>query len=463
MIQLRVEIPHVKALNPKRYELIIGDIFGTIDADHFLTSFDSFYQTFTFFFDEFNRFNKFNKTENSQQLVLRIISSLTHINLINNSSLFNLVMSPLDYARCHSHDMLVLPDANLGLFVCVGRPGHTAPGKYTDFIDCGAISVKYSILKRIKQEKILPECICITNENDFLHTAKPYEFGKNESLFTKPCIYKNENRFGQSLLVKNEPTFYSHREFIPEYSSRQNRRITDTLHVVSCLEESTSSAESKSRFQPFEIYVYEDGLNLFLNEFYHDRNQTKPASSVHVSHMTPPYFSADFKLYIRFLPIIRNLTRCTSAILDRNISIEWPVRHSAVHSDLAHESSGKSNRRKSLWPFDTRKKSSALIDEEKQSGRYKFSIGQLNPEYKLKPSKHESMLSDKRLRVEEVFVESVIDDVRRVNEDDSQDEFEAMSVEFPNNDLASNQVVLFLSFVNWRITGCTSSMDISKV
>lgn len=270
--------------------------------------------------------------------------------------------------------------------------------------------------------------------------------------------------------MSNEHAFYSHRVFFPEYNP--NRRIAGTLHVVASLEESTSYSDSasKSRFQPFEIYVYEDELNLFLNEQFHQHEQQANKPSVtEMPHMTPPYFSCDFNLYVRFLPIVRNFTRCVSTNDQNTRRIKWD-RTARLKSDVAAlvtnegQARKSSNRKSSIWPKKQSLDSSEGSSSAKTAAiRYKFSLSQFKQEFKLKPAKNVvSMLSDKRLRVEEVFVESVLDVIRvRDDENDENTNTDSMIVDLPDFPQAKN--VLFFSNVEIHLQPCLKLIEIFKV
>lgn len=307
----------------------------------------------------------------------------------------------------------------------------------------------------------------------------------------RKIFFSSSGKFGQSLLVTNEPTFYSHRTFmcsigeeIPtRFHRRPKQRITETLHVLACLEHnaassSTTTTDTKSYFQPFEIYVYEnDVLNLFLNELYvHSggRNVTEKPNALEIPHMTPPYFSPDFQLYIRFLPIIRNLTRPTWCS-PHQITIKWPqlTTSQLPISDLVHDIKPASNRRSKS--NSRRKESSELASKDQRTPslrneqRYKFSISQLNaPVNERKMSwrgRHQAamdMLDGKRLRVEEAFVECVrlIESTTRSQQEER--DLSSITVDYPSDD--STPVVLFLAMLNVRcLVDAYNLIDFVKV
>lgn len=252
-------------------------------------------------------------------------------------------------------------------------------------------------------------------------------------------------------MADNESTFYSYREFFPEYVAP---RITNKFLVVSFIEETDDLQRKKKEFQPEKIYVYDDKLSMFFIESNQKRSETLSkieSNETHFPHMTPPYFSGDFSVYIRYLPVIRNISRC-----DRISPLNWPPnsiqieypRSANIRSDLnSHVVKSSSDRRRSRFKsVDERRRDSRRKKSSSAScpPYYKFSIGQLKPEQKQrKPSKQLSMLSEKKLRVQEMFIETVFGapDISK----DTEEDFELVTIDFPDleQDVNTNFFVYF--------------------
>lgn len=287
--------------------------------------------------------------------------------------------------------------------------------------------------------------------------------------------------FGKSLLEKNELSFYSYRKFFSEIKAP---KISDRLLVVSCLERSNESRE-KRKFQPSEIHVYENELNLFIREKstksslyekYKESLETKSdkmplesnKKSLEISHMTPPYFSGEFRLYIRYLPIVKNIPKCD---LD---STKWPpltAEHrsiqvdyfigSRLHSDFMVQQ--KSRRKKSIFDalrkYSTNRKDSSSMDSQ---NHYKFSVDQFRPVRKM--SRKASELGGKRLRVGEIYIESVFNGKEEENEDDIKKE--SIVVEYPNltnDDGKKKDFFLFITLLTIQKSEIWHLLDVFEV
>lgn len=194
-----------------RVEVIFGDLFGTIEAEVFIKVCESLQKTFYLLTEELSRLKTLFPAKKLCHECLRVISSLTHINILNKSTIFNLLMSPFDYSVCDRHEMAILPDFTLNLFVGLGE--QTSKSKYTDLINCGSINVKYTILKkkrpadssklerlrecdrqtkrlRFLWTKIESICSCSFDSEYFSQfTQEFYNF--NEEIYIKPCLYTN--------------------------------------------------------------------------------------------------------------------------------------------------------------------------------------------------------------------------------------------------------------------------------
>lgn len=233
VIQLRGEqLKNLGRTYSQRYELIIGDIFGTIELEYFESAFESICQAAVSIMEQ--PIDRPASTQSAPDLSsFRILSSMTHVNLLRRQSsstatttLINLIAAPLDYAQCHVHNTAVLPDINVSLLVSVADASAattTSGGKYTGFVDCASICVKHSLVMfensndttssraRLLESRLLVEdrqtrrleflwttttttttsrqsCPCTCSHNQFFYTSKPYEFGN--SFFTKACVYQ---------------------------------------------------------------------------------------------------------------------------------------------------------------------------------------------------------------------------------------------------------------------------------
>jgi len=203
-----------------RYELILGDVFGTVELEHFRVAFESFTHTTTTLLSN-KLFSNLTDLDHSLHLNIRMLTSLTHVNLVHNAALFNLVVSPLDYAQCNSHEMAILPDVHLTFLASV--PTTTRTGvKYADLIECGSIGIRCTVFKRrrealteskLERLRIVDretrrltflwttspnqeqkcECGQISSENSqFFQSSKLYDF--DNEFYTKPCVYSSTTR-----------------------------------------------------------------------------------------------------------------------------------------------------------------------------------------------------------------------------------------------------------------------------
>ena len=276
-------------------------------------------------------------------------------------------------------------------------------------------------------------------------------------------------------------SFYSYRNFFAEIKAP---KISDRLLVVSCLERSNESRE-KRKFQPFEIQVYENELNLFIREKstksssyekYKENLKTtsdkKPNESdkqpFEISHMTPPYFSGEFRLYIRYLPIVKNIPKCDFDFTkwhpisteNRSIQVDYFIG-SRLHSDFMVQQ--KSRRKKSIFEalrkYSTNRKDSSSLDSQ---NHYKFSVDQFRPVRKM--SRKASELDDKRLRVGEIYIESVFDGKEEENENDIKKE--SIVVEYPNltnDDGKKKDFFLFITLLTIRKSEIWHLLDVFEV
>lgn len=227
VIQFRREsYKYEENIYASRYELILGDMFGTIESSLFIKFPNLFGRIFTLINTEISTYSALNRSKNYSSF--KVLTSLLHVNILSTENqretIFNLVMSPLNYGVCNFHELGILPDFNLNLYVCLDKGSNTNK-KYTNFIDFGSLSVKYGIYRRVKElknekEKIAHLKAC-DNQSRMLDFLWNYELTPNEldsfigclctsdkALFDlkgskilydfaddnylKPCIYSNQ-------------------------------------------------------------------------------------------------------------------------------------------------------------------------------------------------------------------------------------------------------------------------------
>ena len=333
-----------------QFELVFGDFFGSIDIPTLVEMIDlacsigNYYQCEK---DAYLFISENCIAKHLQAYVsVRCMTSLIQFNILDNIErsmdkfvLFNLTLSPANYAFCDFHfaddksgKLGSMPDIHLRVFCSVASElGET---NSLHLIECGSVvssflslhqvdetsvesqQTKIELLKRSDEEtKRLDfvwdannkECACCGNAkffSDLNSMHKMYQFDK-ESI-VKPCVYVisptlNKYGFGQSLLVPNEMAFFSYRNFV---EPKLNSKIFagQTFTVLANLE--SDEALLKQKFDPFQIVVYENELEKFNNESlsFNFLNKLDPKHlDYNSANMTPPYFSKEFNVYIRYL------------------------------------------------------------------------------------------------------------------------------------------------------------------
>lgn len=197
----------------RRFEVIFGDTYGSVEAETLVRLSAPFNEIYCLINAELEKFEIILQPKNDYYTSFKLISSLAHINIVNNSSLFNFIVSPFDYAVCDFHEMGLLPELSLNLFVCLGGGGaESSPSiKYTDLLDCGSFCVRYIILKRVKprdlsrlmslrkvdEETKRLEFLWAQDQDTCLCIDKKEIFGRESAkedreFYIKPCLYFNE-------------------------------------------------------------------------------------------------------------------------------------------------------------------------------------------------------------------------------------------------------------------------------
>lgn len=247
--------------------------------------------------------------------------------------------------------------------------------------------------------------------------------------------------FGRSLLA-NESTLFSYRKFFPECQVTKNK---GAYLVLSCLEDSTT--KTKKKFEQSEIYVYENEFHTFKNDASKDSN----TSETQRPNMIPPYFSSEFKLYIRYLPIINNITQCSNIDLKQwsqaNKGIELAYfNYRQLKSDLfidMKESKSSKQIEKSKDAKKSKKKS-----ENKIKNTVKFSLGQLKTNNKLKLPK-KAPFDDNKSFTAEVFIETAYSSLKNEEERTRQ----VLWIDYPQFPVAKEtKTIVYFTFVNVKKT-----------
>lgn len=200
----------------RRFEMIFGDTIGSVEAETLVRLSAPLNEIYCLINAELEKFEIILQPKLDYYTSFKLISSLAHINIVNNSSLFNLIVSPFDYAVCDFHEMGLLPELSLNLFVCLGGGGAesrpSSPSrKYTGLLDCGSFRVRYIILKRVKprdlprleslkrvdEETKRLEFLWVQDEDTCLCVDKKEMFGRESAkedreFYIKPCLYFNE-------------------------------------------------------------------------------------------------------------------------------------------------------------------------------------------------------------------------------------------------------------------------------
>jgi hypothetical protein len=352
-----------------QFEFVLGDIFGSINSfnlSQVMSLASNFWEYFQFEKDAYIFILNNAILDRLSYVSVRVITSLTQLNVLKNSNdqneeffLFNLTISPLNYAFCDFHfgndtsgTLGSMPDLCLKMFCSVkSEINHVTD---TIIVECGTIVVNY--LSLIEHEKInearlktkieflkmndsetkrlyflwnfdQDECGCRGNALFFSNSNEIhmlYDFDKDH--IVKPCIYdisSNADKygFGQSIIIPNEMTFFSYRSFNDDKTSM---KISPGQEFIVLANLENDEPLSKPKYDPFQIIVYENELNKFNNEslsfdFLNKLNAEN--LNYNSASMTPPYFANEFSIYIRYLPVIRNVAKVTHTPRKNNFKI----------------------------------------------------------------------------------------------------------------------------------------------
>ncbi|CAF0792454.1 unnamed protein product [Brachionus calyciflorus] len=332
----------------KFYELILGDIFGSVNFRIFLKIVDLICGIYKYIDQELDLAIFFSKSELVYK-TFRILTSLINVNIFNDydfskeTNVFNIILSPLNYAKCNFHcednqsgSLCTLTDIAIRILSSSPKKSVT---EHADLIETGIFYFKFlsdlKIERNIKnQDELLKflkkcdnetkrlnffwvqkECSCV-GENQFYSDQKELMYSYERDFVFKPCIYwlnKTESvkyGFGQSILEPDEIVFFSYRKFFPEYDF-YSLKISNgkKFTVLSNLE--SNSKYIKNKFEPLRISVYDQELNTFMNESI-DNNSLEPNEIEELNfkstNMTPAYFSNEFSIYIRYLPKVKKFS-----------------------------------------------------------------------------------------------------------------------------------------------------------
>lgn len=373
----------------------------------------------------------------------RILTSLIHVNLLMDRKesttgpsdllVFNLVVSPLHYGSCDFHmandvpsSLLVVPDLSIKFL----RSSNDAD----DFVEFSSVQLKHILMSRVVDEQkettarrinhlkqndhhkkrlafmwnyhikqpglkcSFSGCAC-TGHGDFFSKRHEqlYDFSSS-SLFYKPCVLQDSPAsLGRSLLDADEFALFSYRKYFPEY--RHNVLLplaaassSKSFLVLSHLE-TQPSTDVKAKFELEKIFVLDcgtDELNEFINESSVKKNSSASnQDELNRACMWPPYFSADFKLYIRYLPLIRNISAIKLNQNESKLTLE--IQSTAeIHSDLQSR-----NRKKQTVSNET------TNDSDNKPHHYKFNM---NSNTKLKKK---NLTDSNKLLVQEIFIETI--------------------------------------------------------
>jgi hypothetical protein len=346
-------------------EILLGDIFGSIDLNNFNELITFSENIFAFFYENFGI-----SRSSFPYSSVRLKTSLTHIDLVIDQSillnqsrdslvLFKIVLAPIHYAFCDFHFKKpihecssCLPTLHLKVLLEKSKQSEEKMRKHVELLEHATIELNLLELfnskwtekdvKRIEFWKTCDEatkrlpflwtkerssCICFERSN-FFFNSDSCDF-KSEFV-SKHFIYSfdansNTNGFGESILVSKELAFFSSRKFLSEmFLTRAIEDIKLDNHflkiqkfiVISHLED--DSELSKSKFELEEIDLYGQEINRFKcdNETRVKANKNELSRILQMAKVWPPFFSDEFSLYIKYLPIIRNLTHNTTQTLN---------------------------------------------------------------------------------------------------------------------------------------------------
>jgi Fe-S cluster assembly iron-binding protein IscA len=163
-------------------------------------------------------------------------------------------------------------------------------------------------------------CACSGNSEFFSALVKPNFYDFSEDFSYKPCLL-TQNRvnprtnsttygFGQSLVQPNQMSIFGDRTFMPECRISSVKIKSSTEFIVLANMESHNSLRSK--FEPIEICVYNTELVRFVNESIDAalfKDMTLETVYLNSANMSPCYFSNEFNIYIRYLPLVKNISK----------------------------------------------------------------------------------------------------------------------------------------------------------
>lgn len=350
----------------KQIELILGDIFGTLDLEHLKYLINLCDELMQFFSKKLSLI-----FSNESYSVVKLQTSLIHVNLIEfnlppdkeiNSFGFNFVISPLNYSKCDLHSNYYSNlESKLSLKLLCSL--QQLNNDLVNLIQFGSIdfNVMNSSSIEISSNKIddlkeldsgnkflsflwsdqVGKCACSGDSRFFsFDTFKVSKLA--EKIIYKPSLNflntKNDNKygFGQSIIVPSEMCFYSYMKFFKNLPEPLNNSCN--YKVISFNE----SNLEKKKFEPYEIGIYTDfKLNKFLNDNV-SLNELKTqsydilTSNFNSANMSPPYFSRDFSVYIRYLPAVSD--KSYSSIADYEITDRVLKRLGLFDTKLLKES-----------------------------------------------------------------------------------------------------------------------------
>ena len=200
-------------------------------------------------------------------------------------------------------------------------------------------------------------------------------------------------------------------------------------------------AELKRKFEPIQMCVYENELNKFLSESLNVNYLSKFSSDrivLNSANMSPPYFSNDFNIYIKYLPIVRNVTAVSfkpksngSSIISLNKSALNTTPYSDLKDGLKFWNKLNTRRNTEFRPkevISVAKRSSSLslnsyeldLKENDEISGYlnylngcRLNMNQLVSGFKL----NQNRIIKKKLCIEEVFMKNFYKPVEPMEND----------------------------------------------
>jgi hypothetical protein len=286
-----------------------------------------------------------------------------------------LILSPASYGACDFHfngrqagHLCILPDLQIRVLVektttQVPKYSFKATGgahKHVEMIECFRSITSFlsdyksdliqedAVLKKLEYLKLCDKnsqrlwflwsaedpsrassCSCCGNSEFFSVLAKSDVYDFSEEFSYKPCILTaNRTRdqsnqiifgFGKSILQHNQIVMFSDRTFLPEdlinthgrHRHRHKVKSSKKFIVLANME----SHSPRKNFEPIEICVYDTQLTKFLNEKIDlslFKSVTGETVYLNSTNMSPPYFSNEFNIYIRYLPLVKNISNMSA-------------------------------------------------------------------------------------------------------------------------------------------------------